>query len=187
MTPRTPLILLEARSQISKRLQGTNNTQKSAALPYSNNRPSEKEIRKASTYSHSRKNKILRKNPNHGGDRPARSGLQNTLPKEMKETDGETTLLSVDWKTAYHQDTSITQGDLQIQYNLYQNPSGFFFVCLFFAEIENFTLTVTWVTSNRQTILEKNKAEDSLPHFKTYYKAATIKIGRCWHKIKAQK
>ena len=65
-----------------------------------------------------------------GGDRPARSGLQNTLPKEMKETDGETTLLSVDWKTAYHQDTSITQGDLQIQYNLYQNPSGFFlFVC----------------------------------------------------------
>ena len=131
MTPRTSLILLEATSQISKVAGHKLNTQKSAAFPYSNNRPSEKEIRKTSMYSHSRKNKILRKNPNHGGERPARSELQNTLPKEMKETDGETTLSFVDWKTAYHQDTSITQSDLQVQYNLYQNPSGFLFVCLF--------------------------------------------------------
>ena len=58
---------------------------------------------------------------------------------------------------------------------------AFFF---FFAEIENFTLTVTRVTSNSQTILEKNMAEDSLPHFKTCYKAATIETVPCSHKIK---
>ena len=103
------------------------------------------------------------------------------LPTETKETNGKTTLLFVDWKTEYHQDTNITQRDLQIQYTLCQNPSGFFF---FFAEIENFTLTVTRVTSNSQTILEKNMAEDSLPHFKTCYKAATIETVPCSHKIK---
>ena len=54
----------------------------------------------------------------------------------------------------------------------------------FFAEIENFTLTVTRVTSNSQTILEKNTAKDSLPHFKTHHKAATIETVRCCHKIK---
>ena len=63
-----------------------------------------------------------------------------TLPKETKDTNGKTTLLFVGWKTGDHQDTNITQSDLQIQYNLYQNPVAFFF---FFAEIENFILTVT--------------------------------------------
>ena len=51
------------------------------------------------------------------------------LPTETKETNGKTTLLFVDWKTEYHQDTNITQRDLPIQYTLCQNPSGFFFFC----------------------------------------------------------
>ena len=69
--PRTPLIVLKPTNHISKVAGYDINTQKSAAFLYSNNRPSEKEIRKNSIYSHTKKNKILRNKPNHGGGRLA--------------------------------------------------------------------------------------------------------------------
>ena len=49
-------------------------------------------------------------------------------PRETRETNGKTALKFVDWETEHHQDANITQRDLQSQYTLCQNPSGFFFL-----------------------------------------------------------
>lgn len=77
------------------------------------------------------------------------------LLKKAKEY-MERHFLFIDWKTWYYSDINAAQNDLQIQYNLHQNPNNAF------VKVEKVMLKLIWVSTVSfivNTVLGKNKVE----------------------------
>lgn len=66
--------------------------------------------------------------------------------------------------------------EIQSQCNSYQNPSRFFCLFVFFAEIHKLILKFKWKLKDPEVkIVLKEQLEDSLSNFETYYKVIGIK------------
>ena len=87
----------------------------------------------------------------------------------------------LDWKNQHCENDSTTQGNLQIQCNLYQTTTGIFHR----TRAKNLKICMeTQKTPNSQSSLgEKSRAVGiRLPDFRLYYKATIIKTIWYWHK-----